>query len=72
MKTAKTPETAVHDDEGFQFEEKKTNEIIEETKEDHQMQSEETPRKYEVIPPHLLFKPDWIQIPVKAVIRAQK
>jgi len=29
-------------------------------------------RKYEVIPPEVLFKSDWIQIPVKPVIRSLK
>ena len=33
---------------------------------------ESTHRKYEVIAPEVLFKSDWIQIPVKPVIRSLK
>ena len=62
------------DDEGFKFEEKKTDHMIEETKgSDQDLPSEAMPPcQYQVIPPQELFKPDWIQIPVKPVIRNQK
>ena len=69
----KTSDTDIQDDEGFKFEEKKTDQMIEETKGDQDLPSEPIPpRQYHVIPPHELFKPDWIQIPVKPVIRFPK
>jgi hypothetical protein len=69
----KTADTDIQDDEGFKFEEKKTDQMIEETKGDQDLPSEPMPpRQYHVIPPHELFKPDWIQIPVKPVIRFPK
>ena len=43
---------------------------MEETKEDQPMNLE--PRKFEVIPPQQLFRTDWIQIPVKPLIRSKK
>ena len=66
-------DTDIQDDEGFKFEEKKNDHLIEETKGDQDLPSEPVPpRLYQVIPPHELFKPDWIQIPVKPVIRFPK
>jgi hypothetical protein len=48
----KTADTDIQDDEGFKFEEKKTDHKIEETKGDQDLPSEPMPpRQYQVIPP---------------------
>ena len=59
MKHINVPKKAENgqDDEGLEYEEtKNVNNDIEETKEDQVMHE----RKYEVIPPEQLFKPEWI------------
>lgn len=46
-------DTDIQDDEGFKFEEKKNDHLIEETKCDQDLPSEPVPpRQYQVIPPH--------------------